>query len=101
MFGSHKKRLPALVALSSLLISGIAQADVWQERELLQRWIAQTDSLNEILEQAEFSSDPNRRAQLNYSALKRDIEETINKVNHYLDAPTTPFNDYMAKKHEN
>lgn len=100
MFDSHKKRLCTLVVLSSLLVSGIAQADVWQERELLQRWIAQTDSLNEILDQAEFSSDPNRRAQLNYSALKRDIEKTIEKVNHYLDAPTTPFNDYMAMKNE-
>ncbi|MBD0788030.1 hypothetical protein HUO09_16880 [Vibrio sp. Y2-5] len=89
-----------LLCVAALSLPQLAHADVWQERELLERWATQTESLNEILDEAQYSADMNRRAKMDYSALRKDIRETLLKVRHYLDAPAEPFNRYKAEQNQ-
>lgn len=92
-----KKLSRNLMLVGALLLPNLVSADVWQERELLERWIAQTESLYAILDEAATSSNEIRRPQMNYSMLKKEMSTTVLKVKHYLNAPTVPFNEYEAK----
>lgn len=88
----HSKKLICVALLATL--PQIVSADVWQEQELLERWIVQIESLDEILDEAQSSADVNSRSQLNYSVLKTEVHQSLLKVKHYLNAPTVPFDQF-------
>lgn len=92
-----KKSIKVLFVTTAVLLPNLANADVWQEKELLERWISQTESLYEILDDAASSSDEHRRQQMNYSMLRKEMNSTVLKVKHYLNAPTVPFGEYKEK----
>jgi len=86
--------LIALVTSTPNLVS----ADAWQEREYLERWILQTESITQILDQAKLSSNEKSRSKLNYEALKKANENIVLKVKHYLNSPTIPFETFKLNE---
>ncbi|MDN2483937.1 RAQPRD family integrative conjugative element protein [Vibrio agarivorans] len=94
-----------LAALTLLLLSTAAHSEgfgdssgggVWVEREILERYLAQLNSLNQLLDEGQLMADKNRRVNLEYSQIKRDVHEITLKVQHYLDAPSVPFEQYRV-----
>ena len=83
--------LTALITLP-LFFSSFANAGGWEEREYLKRYVIQLEALNKnLLMDAKRSADLDSRIQLNYDALMKDADEIINKVNHHLYTPLSPF----------
>ena len=74
-----------------ILASFGASADVWQERETLQRLSSQLNRLEQLAIQAQVSADPERRVQLDYPALLADMREIQSKIDHYLHTPLTVY----------
>lgn len=85
-----------LIWAGVLLVSFTANAssesgDMWRERELLERYIAQVEALDRgLLSQAELSADLSRRVHLDYSMLRKDLHESLDKIRSYLGSPSEP-----------
>ncbi len=80
------------------LLSTHASAGVWEERQLLERYVEQLEILNEtLLADAENAADPNMREKLNYTMMRRDVREIISKVRHHLD---TPLEQYRSPNYQ-
>ncbi|MGR5296813.1 RAQPRD family integrative conjugative element protein [Vibrio mediterranei] len=86
--------LLALVSFMSIPVS----AGVWEERQLLERYIEQLEILNEtLLADAENAADPYMREKLNYTMMRRDVREVISKLRHHLD---TPLEQYRSPNYQ-
>ncbi|EMY6611315.1 MULTISPECIES: RAQPRD family integrative conjugative element protein [Vibrio] len=91
------KKIFCVLACTLGFISGPAFCDVWEERESLERYLDHFEKLQELLDEAEVSADPNRRVKLQYDALRRDGNELMLRVRHYLDAPTQPYRNFRVE----
>ena len=80
-----------LIVLLMGLASFGASADVWQEREALQRLSSQLNRLEQLAIQAQVAADPDRRVQMDYAALLADMRGIQSKIDHYLNTPLTVY----------
>ncbi len=80
------------LVLFFVLLTGSANAGVWEERALLERYLEQSKLLKEVLVvKAERSADPQARIQFDYEALNADLQGIEDKLQHYLDNPLRQF----------
>lgn len=89
--------LRLVVLIGSLFVSTLVAADSWTEREILERYLYHSDKLTELLKEAQLSTDPHRRATLDYDLLEQDSENINMRIRHYLDAPTQNFRRYVIE----
>lgn len=76
--------------MASFAIS--CNAGVWEEREYLERYMKQLDTLNQtVLAKAAESADPNARITLNYSKLQHDVNQIARKIEHHLKSPLEEY----------
>ncbi|MFC5079636.1 hypothetical protein VTH8203_00843 [Vibrio thalassae] len=83
-----------IVPILTLIFAASPQASVWEERELLERYITQLEILNKtLLVDAQDAADPHHRIKLNYQGVQRDANEIVNKLRHHLN---TPLEEYRS-----
>ncbi|WP_156744643.1 RAQPRD family integrative conjugative element protein [Vibrio breoganii] len=82
----------SLATAVALVLPAVVSAGVWEERALLERYVSQLDRMNEtLLVQAEASADTSARLQMDYEALRGDVELISAKIKHYLETPQRDF----------
>ncbi|WP_428776379.1 RAQPRD family integrative conjugative element protein [Vibrio sp.] len=78
--------------LLAVMLPATASAGVWEERELLERYITQMEMLNQtLLVDAQLAADPKARISLNYPAVLHASNEIINKLKHHLASPLEEY----------
>ncbi|MCY9874544.1 RAQPRD family integrative conjugative element protein [Vibrio barjaei] len=91
-----------LLILFSLFVSATSSAGVWEEREILKRYVTQLDALNStLLEDAELAADKGARIQFDYDSLGADANNISLKIKHYLESPMSNFSPEVSLNHEN
>ncbi len=93
-----KQRILICVALLTLM--PMANAGVFEERELLARYAEYIKSAEKLLEEAQLQTDPERRIKFDYEAALKRSEMQALTIEHYFYAPTVDFQEYIESKHD-
>lgn len=84
------KQLLPVLALSACMVTTVAHADVWAEREALAQVASEISALERLVHDASNLSDDDTRVQFNYDVLMQDLEVIRAGINTHLSQPINP-----------
>lgn len=86
-----KSGLRAVVAGSVLLLTGVSEADVWQERQALAALSKELVAIESLAREAERFSTDTSRTSFKYDALLEDLRTIRFGIDHHLRQPIEPI----------